>query len=553
MKSPAAPLPSSRPLGRESNHRPRNATKAAWIASAVFLAGVWGLVFYHIHTEWVVNVVYSYGWAVPFLALYLGWERWNNRPRPDYPPAAWAVIAIAGLLVVAYLPVRVIQEANPDWVKINWSMMGIAALLTALAAWSIGGLRYVRHFAFPILFCYTALPWPIWFETALVQNLMRVNAEICAEILTIFGMPALAQGNLIQIAQSFVNVEEACSGIRSLQTAFMMGLFLGEFQRFTVGRRVALLALALGSAFLLNMARTLVLAYLSTRDALDRYHDLVGNVGMIGTLVVVWLSSELLRRKRPAAAGVEKQSAPELVRAPFIATFAALAVAALLTAEFLTQRWYASHEEKMPAAQEWNIAWPRAAKNFREFPFHERSLALLKFDSGETVSWTDGTGYRWQAYHLQWKPGRVSKYLAMSHYPTVCLPATGLELYSESGQWDCVVQGIRIPFRTYIFREDGRSDVYVFHAIMEDRPLEENFTFSYYQVNSTERISSVLRGERNLGQRVLGLALRGSFSPTEAREAVEGALSAMIKRGPATREPVATAALSSSRSRAEHD
>ena len=90
-----------------------------------------------------------------------------------------------------------------------------------------GRWRYVAFLAFPVLFCMTALPWPVWMEDYMVQSLMRGNARICAELMTLFGQPALAEGNLIQVGKAWVNVEEACSGIRSLQTAFMVSLFLG--------------------------------------------------------------------------------------------------------------------------------------------------------------------------------------------------------------------------------------------------------------------------------------------------------------------------------------
>jgi hypothetical protein len=99
------------------------------------------------------------------------------------------------------------------------------------------------------------------------------------------------------------------------------------------------------------------------------------------------------------------------------------------------------------------------------------------------------------------------------------------------GVWDCKLDKLQIPFATYIFDEGGR-DVYVFHAIIEDRPLKPGEHFSYRQVTSTERLMSVLHGERNLGQHVIGIALRGAFSPTDAREIVERVLKNVIRPGP---------------------
>jgi hypothetical protein len=155
-----------------------------WGPTAGLLGLLWLLIFNQQRLEWTVNIVYSYGWAVPVLAGYLLWERWGTRPAVRTPPRRLVLLGLAGGLLLLYLPVRVIQEANPDWVKINWTLATLGVSLSLLALTAIGGIRYARHFAFPLLFCFTALPWPVWMETWLLQTLMRGNAAICAELLT---------------------------------------------------------------------------------------------------------------------------------------------------------------------------------------------------------------------------------------------------------------------------------------------------------------------------------------------------------------------------------
>jgi len=478
-------------------------------------------------------VVYSYGWAVPVLALYLLWERWRTRPAAQAPPPALALLGLAGVLLAAYLPVRIIQEANPDWVKINWTMASIGAGLSLLAIATIGGARYALFFAFPLLFgFFSALPWPVWMETTLVQDLMRGNASICAEVLTWCGTPAIAEGNLIQVANHWVNVEEACSGIRSLQTAFMMSLFLGELHRLSVTRRAGLVAASFGIAFFINLLRTLLLTYLTANDdSPERWHDTVGVVSMIVCLAALWGLSEWFRPRRTAAAAAPVAgAAEEFRRTAFPRWFAMAGCAWLGAAEALTGCWYAWHEQRVPPAVAWHVVWPQDAPQFQKGVFAERTLALLKFNEGETASWEAEGVYPWQMYALDWRPGRVSKFLSSSHYPTVCLPATGLTLVAELGIWECNVNGLRIPFMTYIFNQAGR-DVYVFHAIIEDRPLHPGEHFSYRQVNSSERLLSVWRGERNLGQHVIGIALLGAASAEDAREIAGRVLQPVIRPG----------------------
>src|SRR5882724_5448310 len=211
------------------------------LLNLALLALFWLLLFNRLHTEWIVNTLYSYGWAVPLLALYLFTERWRDRPlnATNRPHGIWRIFP--ALLLLVYGPIRIVNEANPDWVKVNFYMTATVAAFSFAALFAIGRFRYMWHFGFPILFTFTALPWPVWMEDTLVQTLTRWDTDVSAELLTLFGTPALAVGNLIQVGSSWVNVEEACSGIRSLQTAFMMSLFLGEFYRLGVVTRVLLM------------------------------------------------------------------------------------------------------------------------------------------------------------------------------------------------------------------------------------------------------------------------------------------------------------------------
>jgi len=500
-----------------------------WLAAAVLLGLFWLLIFNQQRLEWTVNAVYAYGWAIPFLALYLLWERWKTRPAPGEPITRAQLLAASALLLAAYLPVRVIQEANPDWVKINWLMAALCSGLTLLAVAAVGGWRYVVHFGFPILFCFCALPWPVWMENAIMQNLMRVNASVCAELLTFGGYPALASGNLIQVGDHVLNVAEACSGIRSLQTAFMMSLFLGEFYRMTVVRRLVLMVSAFVVAFAVNLGRTIVLsiAVAKGHDA-DKWHDPVGTVAMILCLVALCVLAEVIRRGQRAGEQVAVEKTPPSFVRLFPGWFAVLGCVWLVGSEGLTHLWYTVHERSVPPAMAWHVAWPETAPRFQNGKLGEQSLALLKYDQGATASWVVNAAYGWQMYALSWSPGRVSKFLSSAHYPTVCLPATGMQLDANLGIWECKINGLNIPFYTYLFNEGGR-EVYVFHAIIEDRPARVGTMPSYRQVDSSERLESVWHGERNLGQHVIGIALTGALSSEEARIVVEHELKSVIQ------------------------
>ena len=71
-------------------------------------------------------------------------------------------------------------------------------------------------------------------------------ADVAAETAMLLGIPAQVEGNLIRVSTGLVGVNEACSGIRSLQTSLMIGLLFGELKRLSVLRRVALVIGAVG-------------------------------------------------------------------------------------------------------------------------------------------------------------------------------------------------------------------------------------------------------------------------------------------------------------------
>src|SRR5437868_5155276 len=225
------------------------------IAALIVLATLWFVLFWQLSNEWSINEQYSYGWLVPFFALSLFWLRWEDRPmegrapsRPNFGTARRPSLQVlagifAGILaLLILLPARLFEIANPDWRLISWLHAAAVTTLTLLYIWYTGGTPWLRHFAFPILFVFIAVPWLTPVEVPIVQGLMRAVAAVASKAANLFGIPTQLEGNLIRIPSGVVGVKKACSGVRSLQTSLMIGLFFGELKRLSTLRRVALVA-----------------------------------------------------------------------------------------------------------------------------------------------------------------------------------------------------------------------------------------------------------------------------------------------------------------------
>ena len=111
---------------------------------------------------------------------------------------------------------------------LGWVHVAAVTTITLGILYLLGGARWLRHFSFPILFFFVAVPWISPIEEPIVQGLMRLIAASAAETLALFGIPAEVQGNLIRLPSGLVGVSEACSGVRSLQTSLTIGLSLAS-------------------------------------------------------------------------------------------------------------------------------------------------------------------------------------------------------------------------------------------------------------------------------------------------------------------------------------
>lgn len=281
-----------------------NETFPLWMVFG-FVALIWWPALSRFSIEWTVNAQYQYGWSVPFLSAYLLYERLASKPLANPPRVRWPIFLMMIVLALPQFPLRLVGEPNTDWRLISWIMAFLGMGLTFCVFYLYGGWKWLLHFAFPILFLATAIPWPSFIETFFVQGMMQINAQVAAEFVSFCGVPALAMGNVIQLPNGVLGVDEACSGIRSLQSTLMASFFLGELYRLRLVARGFLVVIGVGIAFLLNVVRTSFLTWQGAFhgiEATDAWHDTAGYTILGGVLVCLFIISMILERNERKAA-----------------------------------------------------------------------------------------------------------------------------------------------------------------------------------------------------------------------------------------------------------
>lgn len=296
--------------GRASLSRERSTHRLPdWVPFAA-IAVLWVPALWRYSYQWALNPQYYYGWAVPLLAAYLIFDRWNDKPAPSEAGRPRLALLVIALFALLQLPLRMIGEANSSSRLLSLAMGMSATAISFGLVYLAGGRRWVKFFAAPLLFILVSVPWPDQVETPLVQGLMRFNAQVSAEVVSAAGVPAEARGNVIEIPTGVLGVNEACSGIRSLQSTVMAACFLAVLYRVSIPGFLLLLAAGSGIAFVCNIIRTVFLTWKGAFEgieATEKWHDSAGFAILGVVLVCLWLISQFME-KRQRQAGRSQRS-----------------------------------------------------------------------------------------------------------------------------------------------------------------------------------------------------------------------------------------------------
>ena len=436
------------------------------------------------------------------------------------------------LLALLYAATRWLHEANPIWrlTSLLWSLEVIG--FTLCFVYLAGGWPWVRHFGFPILFFLVAVPWPSEWENSFVQSLMRLNTSITVELLGLIGVPAIQHGNVIEISTGMVGIEEACSGIRSVQATLMISLFLGEMFRLRISRRVLLVLWGFLMAFGFNVVRTLLLTWVAASKgmaAIRSWHDPAGVTILVACFICLWIIAWKMKDQRETAAGPAIEGVSHL---PALRTLAIGLGCWFVFVEAGTELWFRAHEVSQGGAVEWSPNWPSQNPTFERAGLSPQVQAIMRFDHGEKGRWRQPDGSLWELFYLRWLPvrslyGRVKVSLAKSHNPEICLQGIGMKMIRELEPVNLDTgKGFSLGFRRYLFDANGR----IFHVFFSvEETMDASGSPGFLRRDAWGRIQAALAGSRNYGQRSLEIAITGVANNSDATAELARELPGLIQ------------------------
>jgi exosortase len=489
-----------------------------------------------VQNDWRIDPQYSYGLIVPFLVIGLLLKRREDCPPPELLRGgarlvAVTVISVSSLILAGIIPMA---EANPDWRPI-----GVAASLAAVAITLCliafrGGTSWLEHYAFAVGFFLVAVPWPRNLEHSVMSMLMSWNTATTVEILHWWGYEALRQGNLIVIPAGVLGIEEACSGIRSLQSGLMVALFFGEVFRVSVIRRLFLLLAALLAALAGNILRSSLLSILASRQgmsAVPAWHDLAGVMVLFLTIAIVFGLAYFWRSRIKIRSFETKCGSIPASQENLPIGFLSAIVSLLLVSMISTETWFRLHDLPSGSNWGWTIDQRGRVPGVVQVPVAPATLRMLFHPDGFSEKWIGSAGEQGQVFVFQWPAGRTALQSVQMHSPEVCLSSMGMHLEKKLCDFDMgnMTRGLRL--HAWLFSQQGRP-VYVYHSIFEqdDGAAGSNTPTDQAPLS---RFENLKLGKRNRGQRMVEVAFWNLHDETEARAALSRYLAESMTMTPA--------------------
>jgi exosortase len=143
-----------------------------------------------------------------------------------------------------------------------------------------------------------AKPLPDSVVLRIFWPLQVLAAKISTFVLEALGVPVYLVGNIIEIPQMRLLVEEACSGMRSVISLITVALIVGHLFGMKTLARLILLTASIAIAIFFNVLRVAVTGILAhfydPAAAQGFFHEFSGMVVFVlGLALVYWVSSLL--------------------------------------------------------------------------------------------------------------------------------------------------------------------------------------------------------------------------------------------------------------------
>jgi exosortase A len=245
--------------------------------------------------DWIHMADFSHGFLIPIVSLYFVYER-RKQLSSLSASSHWGGL---GLLVIGIL-IYLIGNLATELFTMRFSLLVVLGGIILFLL----GKEFFETLLFPLAFLILMIPIPSVLMDRVTFPMQLFASKVAAGSLDLMGIPVLREGNIIQLANTSLEVAEACSGIRSLISLFALSVVFAYFSQNKTWKRIVLVLSTFPIAIIANAARvtgTGILAHhYGSQVAQGFFHGFSGWILFVVAFVCLFVVGALLTKMKTA-------------------------------------------------------------------------------------------------------------------------------------------------------------------------------------------------------------------------------------------------------------
>ncbi len=201
--------------------------------------------------RWSGQEEYGYGYIIPFITLFLIWQRKDQLMDARFDPS---LLAIPLLLVGGLIYFVGVASTTLAQYALIWTILALA--------YGVLGWRKFRIVAIPLALLFFMVPLPLFIYHNLSGKLQLISSEIGVAVIRWFGISVYLEGNVIDLGSYKLQVVEACSGLRYLFPLMSLSFIAAYLYNVETWKRVVVFLSSIPITVLMNSFRIGVIGVL---------------------------------------------------------------------------------------------------------------------------------------------------------------------------------------------------------------------------------------------------------------------------------------------------